>query len=48
MTINIGGTCCTHGTDKELIKNLIGKFTRNIIPGRPWHRWENYIKIEDY
>jgi hypothetical protein len=26
---------------------LIGKSNRNIIPGRPWHRWEN-IKIEDY
>jgi hypothetical protein len=26
---------------------LIGKFNRNIIPGRPWRRWEN-TEIEDY
>jgi hypothetical protein len=42
----MGGTCSTHGSDKNVYKILVGEPEGKKLHGTPRRRWENNIKMD--
>jgi hypothetical protein len=46
MKTEMGGTCGTYGERRGAYRALVGKSEGRRQLGKPWHRWENNIKME--
>jgi hypothetical protein len=42
----MGWTCCTHGRNNKCIYIVVGKPEVKTPLRRPWHRWEDNIRID--